>query len=154
MTTKSRVSRAPASKYPLGLLRSTIITGSLLATMMGAQLLSQNEAATALAEPSVNETSLTNNVAPSTVPPAWLTALKPIPTVASPTQLALSEPLSNTAPLTAIPTLPPLPEVIAPPPAQSSSAGATDASAVLSYELKEIKPVQMPAPVTRSRSSR
>ncbi|MEZ4708597.1 MAG: hypothetical protein R3A44_15425 [Caldilineaceae bacterium] len=154
MTTKPRISKAPASKYPLGLLRTTVSTGSLLATMLGAQLLSQNEAATVTSELPVNEPALTNSVASITAQPAWRTMLKPIPTVASGSQIALGEPLTNTASLTSLPTLQPLPEVIAPTTERSATGASTDASAVLSFELKEIKPVQIPAPVTRSRSSR
>ena len=160
MTTKSHLSsqppqsKAPRSKYALGLLRTTIITGSLLATIMGAQLLAQNEAATTVSEATVNEIAFTSSAASSSDTAAWAATLQAIPTVASTTQIALDDPISNTTTLTAIPTLQPVPEIITPSTEQTANVTANDTAAVLSFQPQTINPVQVQAPVTRSRSSR
>ena len=168
MTTKPHLSsqppqsKAPRSKYALGLLRTTIITGSLLATIMGAQLLAQNEAATTVSEATVNEIAFTSSAASSSDTAAWAATLQAIPTVASTTQIALDDPISNTATLTAVPTLQPVPEIITPSTEQTANVTANDVAnvtandtaAVLSFQPQTINPVQVQAPVTRSRSSR
>ncbi|MCB0090017.1 MAG: hypothetical protein KDE54_19060, partial [Caldilineaceae bacterium] len=74
----------------------------------------------------------------------------------------LDDPISNTTTLTAIPTLQPVPEIITPSTEQTANVTANDVAnvtandtaAVLSFQPQTINPVQVQAPVTRSRSSR
>ncbi|MCB0090217.1 MAG: hypothetical protein KDE54_20070, partial [Caldilineaceae bacterium] len=66
------------------------------ATIMGAQLLAQNEAATTVSEATVNEIAFTSSAASSSDTAAWAATLQAIPTVASTTQIALDDPISNT----------------------------------------------------------
>lgn len=155
------------------LLKSSLVVGTVAATLWGTKLLATIDAAQTMAETSVEpivlSASITTNSESSsmTLSTTGVTlspnTVAPIPTVRAilqPTPVAGGISGANALTVTATPvaplTLEPIPEAIVPDlPSESVSLANEQLTVELPMvELPSIPSVQIPAPVTRSRSSR
>ena len=159
--------RKPGTKT--GLLKTTIVVGSVVATMLGTNLLAHQDAQVATVDAPPIEVLLPpaswpgevgfpqSQLVPSQFTDASENAfltLKPIPTVASPADVALSQPLSTTQQAVVVPDLAPIPAVAAPSVAGQPGVNVADIGNILAFDLPAIPQVQIPPPVTNSRSTR
>lgn len=203
------MTKARPSKHRTGLLKTTVVTGGILATVLGTNLLAQHDIQVAAAEaakitqsqPGITEplsttlqldstgleamTATSAQLKPLGLVATWKPTLKPIPTVAgsampnntfasnfisnsnrannadSPSMATESSNGANTGETSAEASsaaiqieLPPLPSVAAPSTVAIPNTAAQSVGDVLNFELREIPSVQMPPPVSRSKSSK
>ncbi|MBV7328920.1 hypothetical protein KFU94_11785 [Chloroflexi bacterium TSY] len=156
------------SKNHLGRLKTTIVVGSVVATMLGTNLIARKDSQESAME-SETESFTFLTTGPSNEWPLDIAsgpfestqinilesiALKPVPTVVTPTEVGLVETASVIKQNRVLPRFESIPAVAASSSTIQPSVNMLDIDQVLSFELQQIPAAEIPPPVTRSRSSR